>query len=43
MIANIYSTIIESAKVAYHWKTGQTNIFANHLPNKSLMHPTSGF
>ncbi len=23
MIANVYSTIIESAKVAYHWKTVQ--------------------
>jgi hypothetical protein len=27
MIPNVYSTIIESAKVAYHWKTGQKPIF----------------
>jgi hypothetical protein len=23
MITNVYSTIIESPKVVYHWKTGQ--------------------
>ncbi len=27
MIINIYSTIIESEKVAYHWKTGQKPTF----------------
>ncbi len=27
MIANVYSTITESAKVAHHWKTGQNPRF----------------
>ncbi len=27
MIIKVYGTIIESAKVAYHWKTGQKQIF----------------
>jgi hypothetical protein len=27
MVTNVYSTIIESAKVAYHWKTGQKSTF----------------
>jgi hypothetical protein len=27
MIINVYNTIIESAKVAYHWKTGQKPTF----------------
>jgi hypothetical protein len=27
MITNVYSTIIESEKVANHWKTGQKPIF----------------
>jgi hypothetical protein len=27
MITNVYSTIIESGKVVYHWKTGQKRIF----------------
>ncbi len=27
MITNVYSTIIESPKVAYHWKTGQKPTF----------------
>jgi hypothetical protein len=27
MIINFYNTIIESAKVAYHWKTGQKPTF----------------
>jgi hypothetical protein len=27
MIAVVYSTIIELAKVAYHWKTGQKSTF----------------
>jgi hypothetical protein len=27
MIINVYSTIIESEKVAYHWKTGQKPTF----------------
>jgi hypothetical protein len=27
MIINVYSTIIEAAKVAYHWKTGQKPTF----------------
>ncbi len=30
MITNDYSTIIESAKLAYHWETGQKPTF---LPN----------
>jgi hypothetical protein len=27
MITKVYSTIIQSAKVAYHWKTGQKPTF----------------
>ena len=27
MIINVYSTIIEPAKVVYHWKTGQKPTF----------------
>jgi hypothetical protein len=27
MVPNVHSTIIESAKVAYHWKTGKKPIF----------------
>jgi hypothetical protein len=27
MIIDVYSTIIESAKVAYYWRTGQKPIF----------------
>jgi hypothetical protein len=27
MITNVYSTIIELSKVAYHWKTGQKPTF----------------
>jgi hypothetical protein len=27
MITNVYSTIIESAKDAYHWKNGQKPTF----------------
>jgi hypothetical protein len=27
MISNVYSTIVESAKLAYHWKTGQNPTF----------------
>jgi len=27
MIINVYNTIIESAKVEYHWETGQKPIF----------------
>jgi hypothetical protein len=27
MITNVYSTNLESAKVAYNWKTGQNTFF----------------
>jgi hypothetical protein len=33
----MHSTIIESAKVAYHWKTGQkNNIFGDHLSHTKV-------
>jgi hypothetical protein len=39
MITNVYSTIIESAKVAYHWKLGKNNILMTTCPKQKFDAP----
>jgi hypothetical protein len=39
MITNVYSTIIESAKGAYHWKTGQPKFLPTTRPKQKFDAP----
>jgi hypothetical protein len=44
VIKNVYSTIIESAKVAYHWKTGQKPTFLlTTYPKRKFDAPNESF